>query len=241
MNYYITLISSKEYFLSALVLNASLKQVKSKYPLVVALTEDLNVEPYLSILAHNEIKNIIIPKLSYPQTANLLDYIQLKPLLINTASKLALFSLNDENKYIYLDSDMFIRFNIDNLFEYPDGALLSYSENDIGLSGLFVFIPKNHNYDFYKVILSNTNGALDGYILDSLFFPFKSNPSYRIPAEKYFTEDIYLKDSNPIFHWFGNNKPFLMSPIELKKCMNIPAYKMYLTYYLPIKLQYENL
>ena len=57
---YITLVSSKEYLLAALTLNASLKRVKAKYPLVIAITEDIATTERLSAITAEGAEYIII-------------------------------------------------------------------------------------------------------------------------------------------------------------------------------------
>lgn len=240
MNKYITLISSKEYFLSGLVLNQSLKDVNSKYPLIIALIEKLNCEPFTSILKDEGIDYIIIPELSYVSTSEFQQFIGTKTTLMNTASKIALFDLDWEDKLIYLDSDIYVRKNIDELFNYPNGAMLRMEGEENGASGLFVFIPKYHCYSLYKTILDTIPGALDGFIIGEMFFSAKENPDFQIPSY-YMSQNFMLEDDCHLLHYAGEKKPFLLSPQELQQHLFFPAYQMYCKTYLPLRIKYKNI
>ena len=116
-NAYITLLSSEKYLIGVLALNESLKRVHSKNPLVILVTKDIS-QHCIDILKKN---NIIIT-------------IQNKEIVISdqikqknsekgasnwnlTFDKLSIFSLTEYSTLIYLDSDLYIRKNIDHLFE----------------------------------------------------------------------------------------------------------------------------
>ena len=119
--------------------------------------------------------------------------------ILNTASKISILTFYEYDKIIFIDGDTVIYKNIDELFNYPDGAMLR--ENDSNLSGLMVLIPKNHDFRYYYTLLQ-LFPELDGNIFDGLLFPCKSNPQYQIPMiyfidimlqnlSSYNIEDIY--------------------------------------------------
>ena len=76
---------------------------------------------------------------------------------------------------------------------------------------MFTFIPKNHNFEYYKNIIQNIP-ILDGDLLANLWFPFKSNPEYHIPTE-YFLNitldnfDNYINTAKG-FHFCYKYKPW---------------------------------
>lgn len=232
MNKYITLISSEDYFISGLVLNKTLRQVQSKYPLIIAITDNLATEKYLNILIEEEIAYVIIPQLKYAKPTGF------GKRLDNTASKLALFDLNWDDKLIYIDSDTYIRKNIDELFEYPNGAALYSHLEKMGMSGLFVFIPKYHDYNIYKCLLNHLEKYLDGGIIGSIFFSAKENKEFQIPEEIYFSESLELNNKK-IIHFHGDKKPFLLTENELLKYNKIPVYNLYFQSMLPLKIKYN--
>ena len=238
---YITLVSSKEYLLAALTLNASLKRVKAKYPLVIAITEDIATTERLSAITAEGAEYIIISQLHYPPSEDLDAFIATKQSLYNTAAKIALFNLDWDEKLVFLDGDIIVRRNIDDLFDYHNGAILQVASEPAGMSGMFVFTPKYYEYRFYEAILNHVPNILDGNIIGSLFFPMFDNPDYCIPAEEYFGEDVMLRGNERTYHCNGEKKPFLMPPQELSQYMNLPAYQMYCKEYLPLRLKYPLL
>lgn len=177
---YVTLLSSVDYLPAILILHQNLKDVQSRYPLLVAVTENIanNVIPYLK---NNGILYKIIPFLEYTEQTK--QYWEpISKTVLNIASKFILFKFYEYDKLVYIDSDIVIYNNIDDLFDYPDGAL--YDDFGRPFIGLFVFCPKNHCADYYYT-LSRVYHCIESDILEPLFFPFKSNPDYRIPYQYY--------------------------------------------------------
>jgi hypothetical protein len=79
---YITLLSSEEYIFGTVILNKSLQKVKSKYPLIVCLTNNLsNNIKIINILNEEKINYFIVKKLQYNN-----DF--LEETIPNTASKI---------------------------------------------------------------------------------------------------------------------------------------------------------
>ena len=234
MNAFITLISSQDYLPAALVLNHSLKQVNSKYPLVVALTKDLATEENLNIFQQENIKVEIIIPLAYNQsTINYVNNHQWSHTVLNTASKINLFFLYQYDKLVYIDADVLVVKNIDNLFSYPNGSLLWWTE---GMSGLFVFEPKKHDAKIYTTLLENGE-FLDGNLIGSLFFVSKDNENYQI-SQDYMQNTFQLNDSKSI-HYGLTKKPFLMTAIEAEEAVKKwPAYALYFYYLIPFKQKY---
>jgi len=100
--------------------------------------------------------------------------------VLNTASKLNLFDLEEFDKVVYIDADSFFLKTIDEIFNYPDGAM--YDEGfDKGFSGLFVVCPYLHPVSYYFLLIEKLP-ILDGDLLGDLFFPFKFDSNYRIPT-----------------------------------------------------------
>ena len=221
MNYaYVTLLSSEDYLPAVLILNQNLKNVNSRYPLLVAVTENIyeTVKPYL------EAENILyklIPFLEYTKETQdrwMKDWGT--KYTLNICSKFLLFKFYEYDKLVYIDSDIIIYQNIDRLFMYPDGAL--YNDNGRPFIGLFTFIPQNHKADYYY-ILSNCCGIIESDVLEPLFFPFKSNVDYRIPFEYYVNItydnlDDYDFQTIKVYHFCYKYKPWKYnSPEEYLK------------------------
>lgn len=179
MNYaYVTLLSSMDYILPVLALNQNFKEINSQYPLYVMITEDIYDKASI-YLKKESINYIKVPVIKYSDTT--INNTQDKHILL-TASKLNIFNLYQFNKVIYIDADCLLLKNIDELFNYPDGAMYD-EEDECGFSGLFVCTPQNHPIDYYISLLQSNrqNTMWDGDLLGNLWFPFKTNLDYRIP------------------------------------------------------------
>lgn len=175
---YVTLLSSWDYLLAVLVLNKSLILSNSKYPLVVGVTEDI----YDLVSFYLEKENILfkqIPNLEYSNEIK--EKWGEDNSVLKTAPKIALFNFLEFDKLVYIDADVIIRKNMDELFLYPDGSLL-VADGTI-LSGLIVYQPNNHNVQAYYSLMQIFNW-LDGDLFSEIFFPCRSNNDYRIP-DKY--------------------------------------------------------
>ena len=91
MKAYVTLLSSLDYLPAVLILNETLKKVKSKYPLVVGITQNIFSQKIKKILEKNNIIVETIKTLEYSKNVK-----EKKKDLTNTlktASKISLFSL----------------------------------------------------------------------------------------------------------------------------------------------------
>jgi alpha-N-acetylglucosamine transferase len=116
---YVTVLSTDHYLPGALALNESLRRCKSKYSLYVLVGRKVS-STVLDTLAKANISTIQLPAVDIPE--------QIK--VVNMASdhhqhwvgvfeKLCVFSLCQFNKVVFLDSDMLVIKNIDELFEKP--------------------------------------------------------------------------------------------------------------------------
>lgn len=204
---WITLLSSEDYLDSVLILNENLKD-KSKYPLIVAIDDKLKDDSFiLKKLTINNIYYDFIENLNYPEIV--LEKYNKKSVL-NTACKIGVFSFKEFDKLIYIDSDVLILQNMDELFERKDGSILVDIDNH-ELSSLFVFKPKNHSYSIYKFLVENY-GNFDGGIISKLWFFIKDNKEYHISSEYGFFFNL-IKDNSDLnsikaIHFVGKPKPW---------------------------------
>ncbi|WP_343288435.1 glycosyltransferase [Turicibacter bilis] len=161
MNYsFLTVCSSDNYLTGVLALNESLKAVNSKFPLQVLITqntsslvkEKLNQLGIETIYVEKEIKlpNELIEK------NNKSGYSHWN----RTLYKLWMFELVQFDKLVYLDSDMFVLHNIDELFDKPHMSAVvagkQYPGNEAWKllnSGCMVIVPEQGILDeFLQVI-----------------------------------------------------------------------------------------
>ncbi len=193
---------------AALILNRNLRTVQSKYPLLVAVTDNIIdfVKPYL------DKENVLYKVIPFMQYSKEVQQSWGGPAshILNIASKFALFKFYEYDKLVYIDSDIVVYKNIDSLFDYPDGAM--YDEHGTPFIGLFVFCPQNHNADYYYA-LSLMFNVIESVVLEGLFFPAKSNPDYLIPWYYYLnimTEnlDAFLIQDISAVHFCNKFKPW---------------------------------
>lgn len=104
-----TLLTTTDYLQSVLLLNASLKRVGSKYPLVIIVSDDIAME----VIPHLEVKNClyyIVPNLQRMYTERLFS--------IDMLMKFYSFELTEYDKVCYLDGDILVLKNCDFVFNY---------------------------------------------------------------------------------------------------------------------------
>ena len=105
-------LSTDDYLEGVLVLQENLKFLKSKYDLICLINETITEETK-KILDYFKIKYIEFPKIEYVSKDNDNSH------WVNTFDKFNIFKLLDYDKVVYLDSDLLILKNIDNLFTEP--------------------------------------------------------------------------------------------------------------------------
>ena len=106
MNYaYVTLATNEEYLYMAAYLQSSLRMVKSKYPLIVMITENLKNH---KLLVHFD-KYEIIPHYQF-------KYSKIERYK-NTINKFYLYNFVEYDKLCFIDSDIVLFHNIDKYFD----------------------------------------------------------------------------------------------------------------------------
>lgn len=218
---FITLLSSVDYLPAVLVLNKSLRLTKSNYELVVAVTKDIVDKVQLPLIKEG-IFIEKIPKLSY--TKKVIDsWSQETSTIQNTASKIAIFGLTSYEHLIYIDADVLVLKNIDELFNYPVGSILW--DGNICFSGLFSFRPSNYSVNWLLDIITNED-IVDGDLLAGVFNTAITDLNYRIP-DKYLLhimmwERLTEKQDIKVVHFCLNKyKPWITEiPMEGKTLLN---------------------
>lgn len=234
---YITVLSSDEYLIGVLCLNQSLKDAKSKYPLVVLVNDKIS-EKAKKVLEENEIETINAKSFVLP------DWIVEKNRTShanwsNTFDKLSIFELTEFDKLVFLDSDMFVRNNIDELLEKPDMSA-TVDRNDTVLvkenyqkitSGMLVLEPKlGMISEFLSIIndesIKNKYTSIGDQDIIQLYYsdwgekqelhlPVKYNMFFG-DIEYYVNKEIYSLDDISIIHFITSNKPWKYSENEIK-------------------------
>ena len=119
MKAFVTALSNDAYLKGCLVLNESLKDVHSKYPLVVLAGEKLS-QKSMEILKKNNIE-IVFPKnkLTLPEELIEMNAKENFDYWTETFLKLSAFDLTQYEKILLLDNDIYVRENIDDVLDLP--------------------------------------------------------------------------------------------------------------------------
>lgn len=107
---YATLATTKSFLYGAHLLDYSLKRVGSKYPLIIMVTE--NLREYLT----EDCNYKIIP---YYKFNNPVER------YVDTINKLQCFTLTEFDRVFFIDADIFVIENLDEIFEKYDCEFLS--------------------------------------------------------------------------------------------------------------------
>ena len=234
---YITVLSNDEYLIGVLCLNQSLKNVKSKYPLVVLVNDKVSKQAK-EVLGENKIETVEVKSFKLPDW--IIERNKMKHAnWSNTFEKLSIFELTEFDKLVFLDSDMFVRNNIDELFEKPDMSA-TVDRNDTVLvkenyqkltSGMLVFEPKVGMISEFMSIINDENiknkyqSIGDQDIIQLYYKNWEDKKELHLPVkynmffgdiEYYVNKEIYSLDDISIIHFITSNKPWKYSENEIK-------------------------
>lgn len=139
---FVSIITSDDYLPGLLVLFSSLMKTKSRYPFLALLTPSISSDTISIINKHSIPYKILTDKISNPTDINK------EHRWFSTYSKIHVFNQIQYSKIVYLDADMLILKNIDELFRYPHlsatnaGSMLPRKASWTYInSGLFVVEP----------------------------------------------------------------------------------------------------
>lgn len=241
-NAYVTVLSTENYLKGVIGLFESLKLTNPKYNnYVVVVNEKINNETISILESYGYLvikrKSIFIPEtvLSKNNKLNMTRWNY-------TFDKFNIFELTEFDKIIYLDSDMYIARNIDELFECKDmscvaaGQSMKGNEDWINLnSGLMVIEPKKELIREFIKILQEANFGKnigDQDVLEE-YFSWHTKPELKLPEkynifatyiDYYINELNYKLENIAVVHFTGEIKPWMMNESEKKefieKCVN---------------------
>ncbi len=109
---FVSIITSNNFLEGVLVLHHSLKKTNSKHPFLLLITPNISDE-VLKVLSKHGIQYTTIQNIENP------TQIDEKHRWFPTYAKLNIFGLTQFDKLVYVDADMVIVRNIDELFERP--------------------------------------------------------------------------------------------------------------------------
>lgn len=237
---YITVLSTEKYLEGALVLAESLKKTGTKYPLSILITDDISKDVE-ETLKKFDFKIIRKSKISIPESIKIKNEHGSFSHWTNTFDKLLLFELTEFDKLVYLDSDMYVRKNIDELFEKKNmSATIDrrygpiFSEDWVKLtSGLMVIEPKKNVINRFMELISSIEDKrvqigdqdilqeydLNWCLKEELHLDVKYNMFF--PHTDYFTHYCnYSLDDICVIHFIYTQKPFYFSKEHVEDYMN---------------------
>lgn len=181
---YVTYLSNDRDYKGALLLNYNLKKYSHKYNLACIVLEGVseNIKTILKksniILYEFNLKNIL---LEFNVSEEFSNYLVDK----HYYGKFIIFKLTEYDKIIYLDTDLLIKENIDNLFTYDTIDNKIYMTYDVGQTNIEI------NGETYKDLIFRKNEYNSGVIV------FK--PSINIYNKCYKNLNIFENNKNELF------------------------------------------
>jgi glycogenin glucosyltransferase len=129
MRSYVTFLSTDDYLDGALVLNASLKRVGSKFGLLALLVGNVSPESEALLNAFGIKTKRVAGKINVPEEVLQANVKQNLRYWNNVFEKLFIFDLTEFDKIVYIDSDMLVLRNIDTLFDSPNMSAVAAGRN----------------------------------------------------------------------------------------------------------------
>lgn len=142
---FVTMVTSDSYVAGALVLAHSLKETSTAFPIECIVSSNVSHES-VGIMRKTFSHVHVVEKLDSASNENL--RLLGRPELGSTVTKIQLWTLEHLDKAVYLDADMLVLKNIDDLFEREEfSACPDIGWPDCFNSGLFVFKPSRGTFN----------------------------------------------------------------------------------------------
>lgn len=265
MKAFITLLSSTNYYDGVVVLKRSLQAVKSQYPLYCALSANVGEHIENSLKKENIETLRLIQHIDMPERISSdIPYAHWN----NTFDKLLIWGFTQFEKLVFLDSDLLILNNIDNLFEREAfsgvcaGKSYPGNEDWKGInSGVMVLVPANDVkqalIDLIPTVVAEhrkqnrligDQDILQYYLTDK----WDDTPSlqldegYNIFADflNYYIKDMGYSWNNKtdktiyVVHFIGQNKPWMK--LSMRKCYWLLKNLIWNPYYLNARRKFRR-
>ena len=230
-----TIVTSSEYLIGAAILHQCLIDVGSKYPLKIYAPDEILDNISNEKTRKLKIEDCIVP---YKHTFRIPECLLKSNKRTenaqwnNTFDKLLLFGIDSYEKVVFVDSDMMVRENLDQLFDRPHMTAVSPSvgspDYTRGLnSGLMVIEPQI-GLDKQIITLLNDkeirelSSISDNDLIVKYYENWGENQcqvlndTYNIlfPYVKHYLENGVSLNDTKIVHFIGNRKPWMWSEQE---------------------------
>lgn len=167
---YVTLATDTKFLYWATFLQASLRICNSKYPLIVMITKELENNYLLKYFDKYE----IIPFYQFNANSLIKHY-------KNTINKFYAYNFIQYDKLIFLDADLILVKNIDNLFlTNVNFVCATYTPKRLNithcpLNGCMLFTPNKDTYDLIMQTVNNDNELYvdDESVVYYLLYPYQ--------------------------------------------------------------------
>lgn len=233
---YVTVLSTETYLLGVLCMYKSLKNSNTKIPLTVVVTDNIS-EDIIKILENEDINVIRKPKIKFSNIINDKNKDSKFMYWNNTFDKLYVFELTQFEKIVYIDSDMLILKNIDELFKKINlsavvaGNFYPGNEEWVKLnSGLMVIEPKSGILNEFEKILNveilkgkviGDQNIIQEYIpewenIKELHLDHKYNMFFQY-LEYYIDKLKKSLDDISIIHFISKDKPWMLDVTQKER------------------------
>ena len=190
MESYVCVLSTNSYLKGLLTLNNNLKEINSNMPLLCLINETIN-NTTIDIIKDYNINYKIVKSIS----GRYID--EYNPQWYHSFDKINVFNLLEYEKIVYLDLDLLILNNIDNLFNYEHISMVrDLPFSDKFNSGVMVISPNKKDYENMMNLVENSNVEYKGD-QDVINEYFDSNIN-ELPQEYNCMRAIFYKE-NEIF------------------------------------------
>ena len=197
---YMTLLCTDDYTNGVVYLKHNLERVKAKYPLKCIVDETISQEA-LDVLEKNGIEYIHKPIIPIPEVIKKRNAERNMGIWNTIFQKLWIFDMTEYSKIVYLDSDIMVMQNIDELFDKPHMSCVRDSAKILKIpewegfteinAGVMVIVPDKL---VFKEMMKNIdkhaslpkNGTIrdiysDQSIIDEYYFGWIHQPHLHLP------------------------------------------------------------
>lgn len=237
---FVTVLSTENYLDGVLALFKSIEQTNTKFPNFITIVNDKISEHIKKRLEQDNITVISRKPIEIPEEIRNRNLNSSSPNWNYTFDKFYLFTEMPFDKIIYLDSDMYVAQNIDELFEEEHMSATiagkSYPTNNHWTklnSGLMVIEPKYNILDELIELLSkqNCDAELGDQDIIELYYKWEEQEDLHIEEkynifanyiDYYIESKLYLPNELAVIHFIGKEKPWMLNKEEIeqyrKKC-----------------------
>lgn len=235
-NTYVACLCTDNYLDGVLVLCESLRRTNTKYPFLCLVSSNVSSET-LNKLRERNIDYVVRELIDVSEFVGCKmsgwDY---------TYFKFRIFELEEYDKVVYLDSDMLVMKNIDELFDEKtigvcrDGYQFTGIKDDIDCgcnSGLLVIKPDRGLFEkllaeipgYIKSGRSGDQGILNKFLGDNTWLPeiYNMTPNM-VDKACYRTRYYDFKYADvKVFHFIWSFKPFMNNQLSVKNVISLIA------------------